>query len=86
MKWLRNKKNRRLSALAAGMIALFLLWCSPGYLDKVPAKPAEEAVTAWWGTMYPEFCFSRKGDDGAGEASRHKVKISFWLAKTLNWC
>lgn len=35
-------------------------------------------VCAWWGTIYPKFCFS--------ERKKGRVKISFWLAKALKWC
>ena len=35
-------------------------------------------AAAWWGTMYPEFCFS----EGSGDSPR---KISFWLAEVLEW-
>lgn len=36
-------------------------------------------LTAWWGTLYPKFCFSET-------SSGSEVKISFWLAKVLGWC
>ncbi len=31
-------------------------------------------VMAWWGSLYPQFCFSQ---------TDQKPKISFWLAKAL---
>jgi len=40
--------------------------------------PQYPAASAWWGTMYPEFCFS----EGSGDSPR---KISFWLAEVLEW-
>ncbi len=36
---------------------------------------------AWWGTIYPEFCFE-KGED---TDETKPVKLSFWLAKALDW-
>ena len=36
---------------------------------------------AWWGTIYPEFCFE-KGED---TDESKPVKLSFWLAKALDW-
>lgn len=33
---------------------------------------------AWWGTLYPKFCFS--------ERKNGKLKISFWVAKAFDWC
>jgi hypothetical protein len=38
-------------------------------------------MTAWWGTLYPEFCFS----DIPEGSERTDIKISFWLARVLNW-
>ena len=38
-------------------------------------------VYAWWGTIYPEFCFEKVEDNGENKP----VKISFWLAKALDW-
>ena len=37
-------------------------------------------VYAWWGTIYPEFCFEKVEDNGENKP----VKISFWLAKALD--
>ena len=31
-------------------------------------------VVAWWGSLYPQFCFSQ---------TDQKPKISFWLAKAI---
>lgn len=42
---------------------------------------ARPQMYAWWGTLYPEFCFE-KGED-ADESK--PVKLSFWLAKALDW-
>ena len=36
---------------------------------------------AWWGTIYPEFCFE-KGED---TDETKPVRLSFWLAKALDW-
>lgn len=36
---------------------------------------------AWWGTIYPEFCFEKAEDNGENKP----VKISFWLAQALDW-
>ena len=38
-------------------------------------------VYAWWGTIYPEFCFEKVEDNGENKP----VKISFWLAQALDW-
>ena len=39
----------------------------------------DSMLTAWWGTLYPKFCFSET-------SSGSEVKISFWLAKVMGWC
>ena len=38
-------------------------------------------VYAWWGTIYPEFCFEKAEDSGENKP----VKISFWLAQAMDW-
>ena len=57
-----------------------------GVSDRMSAAEQTESIdtgasmlTAWWGTLYPKFCFSET-------ASGSEVKISFWLAKVLGWC
>ena len=41
------------------------------------------AVTAWWGTLYPKFCFSQFPEENKGQ--KDDIKISFWLAQALDW-
>ena len=55
-----------------------ILWKGFQVLLLAIARPQ---MYAWWGTLYPEFCFE-KGED-AGESKT--VKLSFWLAKALDW-
>lgn len=57
-----------------------------GVCDQMKAAEQTESMdtgdsmlTAWWGTLYPKFCFSET-------SSGSEVKISFWLAKVLGWC
>ena len=64
---LRNRKYRVQVAILAGMLALALLGGS------VPGSHTP-GVMAWWGSLYPQFCFSQ---------TDQKPKISFWLAKAL---
>ena len=45
-----------------------------------------ENVLAWWGSIYPEFCFSewdQYGCDVEKFPSEQRPKISFWLAKAI---
>ena len=45
------------------------------------AGSRQPQVYAWWGTIYPEFCFEKVEDNGENKP----VKISFWLAQALDW-
>ena len=72
-------QNRLLLSLVVGMICASLLcggvWGSP-----------HKNVMAWWGSIYPEFCFSqvdRYNADGEKILPEQKPKISFWLAKAF---
>lgn len=83
MKYLKNKTNRMLVSLLAGMIAAVCLTSACGYEENT-------APLAWWGTLYPEFCFGKMEGPELSEASDDsrpsgQVKISFWLAQVLNW-
>lgn len=47
-------------------------------------------VLAWWGTLYPEFCLVGKKAEknehmNNGHTQDRKPKISFYLAKLLDW-
>ena len=65
---LRNRKHRVQASILAGMLALALLGGS------VPGSHTP-GVMAWWGSLYPQFCFSQ---------TDQKPRISFWLcAKPL---
>lgn len=80
---LRQKKHRILLSAGAGMLAAAL--CAGNSIEE-PARP----VQAWWGVMYPGFCFARPVSDGGEEDQKdgennRDIKISFWLAKALDW-
>lgn len=40
---------------------------------------------AWWGTLYPAFCFGKIAEKKDGDNIRIHPKISFYLAKLLDW-
>ena len=74
MDFLKNRKKRLCISLIA---ALFLTaGTGAGMKKNVPAL-------AWWGSMYPQFCFAEEEEDTDEKES--EVKISFWLAKQLEW-
>lgn len=77
---LRDRKKRIFISLLAGAAGAVL--AAGGF-----TIPVGTGAAAWWGTMYPEFCFSDSGDreeDGDG-AENNRPRISFWLAKALDW-
>ena len=75
---MEKKRQRRLVlSLAAGLVGAFLVNAVPErteYTENIYREQAQ--ITAWWGSLYPKFCFAEK----------EKVKISFWLAQVLDWC
>lgn len=79
MKQIYRKGNRILLSLVTGMTVISLL-CGryQGGLQK--------NVLAWWGSIYPEFCFSEWAQDDCDVEkipSEQRPKISFWLAKAI---
>ena len=74
MKWIQDWKRRGVLALAVSFMAAFLL--NPCEAEKMP--PA----LAWWGILYPRYCFSETETNGnQGE----KPELSLWVAEALDW-
>ena len=59
MEWLSDRKNRLTVSILAAMAAAILV--AGGF--RLPQYPA---ASAWWGPMYPEFCFS----EGSGDCGK----------------
>lgn len=38
-------------------------------------------LLAWWGTIYPQFCFMENPDENEKEAA--KPRIHFWIMETF---
>ena len=51
MKQIYKKENRILLSMITGMIVISLL-CG------IQWRGSQKNVLAWWGSIYPEFCFS----------------------------
>lgn len=85
MKWLKERKYRIWVSLVAGAAGVLVMTVIPGmeghgfFADCCAADERPLMTSAWWGTMYPKFCFSETSPGS-------EVKISFWLAKVLGWC
>ena len=62
-----NRKRRMQVSILAGLLAVSLL-------GSTASGRTAPGVMAWWGSLYPQFCFSD---------TDQKPKISFWLAKAL---
>lgn len=78
--------RKLLISLTVGLLgAMAVNVCETAFPEKVEyfvqIQKAPEQMTAWWGTLYPKFCFSEI-PEGVEEKD---VKISFWLARVLNW-
>lgn len=70
--------------LAAGMVGVLLAETVPARVLKIVENRQEQtAVTAWWGTLYPKFCFSQLPAEN--KEKKDDIKISFWLAQALDW-
>lgn len=79
MKQLYKAGNRGILSIMTGLMVVALLSISQPY---VPQKN----VLAWWGSIYPEFCFLEVDENGKNvekNTSEQRPKISFWLAKAF---
>ena len=66
---IRKRFHRWTLSVMAGMFAAILLTGTGGNFGQTN-------VTAWWGSIYPAFCFSEIDKS-------EQPKISFWLAKAF---
>ena len=80
-----KKLIKRLSvSLAAGLAGILLAVTVPDRMQQIVQKKQEQAVvTAWWGTLYPKFCFSRFPAENKDK--KDDIKVSFWLARVIDW-
>lgn len=72
-------QNRLWISMLTGITVISLICGIPGIIS-------QKNVSAWWGSIYPEFCFSELiRDEKCDEKipSEQSPKISFWLAKAI---
>jgi hypothetical protein len=89
LKQMNKIKRLRLSVLVAVSAVVLTGAAMPQF--QIKEKTLE---LAWWGTMYPEFCFGTavretetdNGTDSPSISTNRQRKVSFCLAKLLNWC
>ncbi|HJB15447.1 MAG TPA: hypothetical protein IAA05_05320 [Candidatus Blautia excrementipullorum] len=80
---MRDRRNRIAVSVLAGVLAVS--W-GAGSIK----QPVYTGTAAWWGAMYPEFCFAKPREDITADgreedAEGQRPKLSFWLAKALDW-
>lgn len=76
---IRDWKKRAIISILAGIV-----FCAGWEYGLTKENPQ---LMAWWGTMYPEFCFATgstdaKKDSGKGgkaQESNGELKISWWI-------
>lgn len=81
--WIRDRKNRAAASLLASLLAVS---CMAGSIK----PPACTEIQGWWGAIYPEFCFAQAKEESREQSQERdteesRPKISFWLAKVLDW-
>ena len=70
--------------IIGGLAGAILAGTMPQQVQNFAQKRQEQtAVTAWWGTRYPKFCFSQIPEENKDQ--KDDIKISFWLARALDW-
>lgn len=68
MRWLKNRGNRLMVALLAGLAGAVLLAGMPALPGMTATVKEPGGMMAWWGTMYPKFCFAEVQEDDGGSA------------------
>lgn len=82
MNFFGNKKHRICLSIAAAMAATGIIAAAP-HMEK-PDVP----LMAWWGTIYPGFCFSEVPQEETKEIAESELehpdevqfRTSFWVA------
>lgn len=79
MREMYKSENRWILSVITAILAVSLLG---GVMRYSPGGD----MMAWWGSIYPEFCFQEVNNETENDeqnTSEHRPKISFWLAKAL---
>lgn len=75
------KGKKHILKWAWGILLLAVMIPAGVSREKWIAGFRQPQLYAWWGSIYPEFCFEK----AEGNDENKPVKISFWLAKALDW-
>ena len=85
MDFFREKKHRVLISVLAAITAA-------GIISVLPCQGERKIpYMAWWGTLYPGFCFSEIPEDETEKVSESgqehpqevQIRTSFWLAELI---
>lgn len=96
MEWLKYRRNKATAAMLAGMLMIFSVsgvqagvwtkdldvpYSGSGSILYETEMPAHNAVLAWWGTMYPKFCFAEitANKSEKKQTQPHKIQTAFWF-------
>ena len=74
--WLGSRRNRIFVAILAGMLAASGV---SGDLSALSRREPSSSLTAWWGSLYPKFCYAETSEHET--PSSHPIKLSFRLAE-----
>lgn len=78
--------KRKVRLMLAAVCAALLFGTGFGeYLPELAVR-YPSGMTAWWGTIYPDFCFAGKTSEAEqeqGEEQKRHIKISFFLKHLL---
>ena len=74
--WLGSRRNRIFVAILAGMLAASGV---SGDLSALSRREPSPSLTAWWGSLYPKFCYAETSEHET--PSSHPIKLSFRLAE-----
>lgn len=68
------KMKKHVLKKAGGFLLLTAVILAGSTWERRTAGDRQPQFYAWWGTIYPEFCFEKAEDNGENKP----VKISFW--------
>ena len=78
----KQQGTRIKAALLAGLAGAVLANTFPGQIRNLAVQHREQAaVSAWWGTIYPQFCFMEAPRTEEGQKA--EPRFHFWIVETL---